>query len=341
MKQELEAIRAKALEAIVGAEKAEDLEALRVQYLGKKGELTAVLKQMGKLSAEERPVIGQLANEVRAKLEEGVETRTKELAAKALEMKLRAETVDVTIPGKAVKIGKKHPMYQVLDEIKDIFVGMGFEILEDREVETADYNFTKLNCLEGHPARELTDTFYFTEDSSILLRTQTSPMQIHAMETRELLIRILAPGRVYRKDEVDATHSPMFHQIEGMVIDKGVTMADLKGTLNAVMEELYGKGTVTRFRPHHFPFTEPSCEMDIQCHKCHGAGCPTCKGEGWIEVLGAGMVHPKVLEGCGIDSNVYSGWAFGMGLERLALGHFKIGDLRLIFENDVRFLEQF
>ena len=301
MKQELEAIRAKALEAIGGAEKAEDLEALRVQYLGKRGELTAVLKQMGKLSAEERPVIGQLANEVRAKLEESVETRAKELAAKALEMKLKAEAVDVTIPGKAVKIGKKHPMYQVLDEIKDIF----------------------------------------TEDSSILLRTQTSPMQIHAMETRSLPIRILAPGRVYRKDEVDATHSPMFHQIEGMVIDKGVTMADLKGTLNAVMEELYGKGTVTRFRPHHFPFTEPSCEMDIQCHKCHGAGCPTCKGEGWIEVLGAGMVHPKVLEGCGIDSNVYSGWAFGMGLERLALGHFKIGDLRLIFENDVRFLEQF
>ena len=316
MKQELEAIRAKALEAIGGAEKAEDLEALRVQYLGKKGELTAVLKQMGSLSAEERPVIGQLANEVRAKLEESVETRAKELAAKALEMKLKAEAVDVTIPGKAVKIGKKHPMYQVLDEIKDIFVGMGFEILEDREVETADYNFTKLNCLEGHPAREWTDTFYFTEDSSMI------------------------PGRVYRADD-DATHSPMFHQIEGMVIDKGVTMADLKGTLNAVMEELYGKGTVTRFRPHHFPFTEPSCEMDIQCHKCHGAGCPTCKSEGWIEVLGAGMVHPKVLEGCGIDSNVYSGWAFGMGLERLALGHFKIGDLRLIFENDVRFLEQF
>ena len=228
MKQELEAIRAKALEAIGGAEKAEDLEALRVQYLGKRGELTAVLKQMGKLSAEERPVIGQLANEVRAKLEESVETRAKELAAKALEMKLKAEVVDVTIPGKAVKIGKKHPMYQVLDEIKDIFVGMGFEILEDREVETADYNFTKLNCLEGHPAREWTDTFYFTEDSSILLRTQTSPMQIHAMETRSLPIRILAPGRVYRKDEVDATHSPMFHQIEGMVIDKGVTMADLK-----------------------------------------------------------------------------------------------------------------
>ena len=238
MKQELEAIRAKALEAIGGAEKAEDLEALRVQYLGKRGELTAVLKQMGSLSAEERPVIGQLANEVRAKLEESVETRAKELAAKALEMKLKAEAVDVTIPGKAVKIGKKHPMYQVLDEIKDIFVGMGFEILEDREVETADYNFTKLNCLEGHPAREWTDTFYFTEDSSILLRTQTSPMQIHAMETRSLPIRILAPGRVYRKDEVDATHSPMFHQIEGMAIDKGITMADLKGTLEEFFEIL-------------------------------------------------------------------------------------------------------
>ncbi|MBS5483119.1 MAG: phenylalanine--tRNA ligase subunit alpha [Firmicutes bacterium] len=341
MKEQLEAIRKGALEAIAGTKAAAELDALRVKYLGKKGELTAVLKLMGSLSAEERPVMGQMANEVRAAVEKAVEAQSAILQKAALEAKLKAETLDVTIPGKAVKIGKKHPMYQVLDEIKDIFVGMGFEILEDREVETADYNFTKLNCLEGHPAREWTDTFYFTEDSSILLRTQTSPMQIHAMETRSLPIRILAPGRVYRKDEVDATHSPMFHQIEGMVIDKGVTMADLKGTLNAVMEELYGKGTVTRFRPHHFPFTEPSCEMDIQCHKCHGAGCPTCKGEGWIEVLGAGMVHPKVLEGCGIDSNVYSGWAFGMGLERLALGHFKIGDLRLIFENDVRFLEQF
>ena len=341
MKQQLEAIRASAMEAILGTEKAEDLEALRVKYLGKKGELTAVLKQMGKLSPEERPVIGQLANEVRGKLEQSIEQRTKELQAKALELKLRAETVDVTIPGSAQKIGKKHPMYQVLDEIKDIFVGMGFDILEDREVELAEYNFTKLNVEEGHPAREWSDTFYFTEDSSILLRTQTSPMQIHAMETRPLPIRMIAPGRVYRKDEVDATHSPMFHQIEGMAIDKGITMADLKGTLNTVVRSLYGENTVTRFRPHHFPFTEPSCEMDIQCYKCHGAGCPTCKGEGWIEVLGAGMIHPKVLEGCGIDSSVYSGWAFGFGLERLALGQYKISDLRLIFENDVRFLEQF
>ena len=341
MKQQLEAIRAKALEAIGGAEKAEDLEALRVQYLGKKGELTAVLKQMGKLSAEERPVIGQLANEVRAKLEESVETRAKELAAKALEMKLKAEAVDVTIPGKAVKIGKKHPMYQVLDEIKDIFVGMGFEILEDREVETADYNFTKLNCLEGHPAREWTDTFYFTEDSSILLRTQTSPMQIHAMETRSLPIRILAPGRVYRKDEVDATHSPMFHQIEGLVIDKGITMADLKGTLETLIKAMYGQDSVVRFRPHHFPFTEPSCEVDVQCFNCRGKGCSTCKGEGWIELLGAGMVHPKVLAGCGIDPEIYSGFAFGIGLERMAMRRFKISDMRMIFENDIRFLSQF
>ena len=258
-----------------------------------------------------------------------------------MEQKLKDEALDVTLPGEPVHLGHKHPMYNVLDQIKDIFVGMGFEIVDGPEVELAEYNFTKLNIDEGHPSRDWTDTFYFSEDGRILLRTQTSPMQVHAMEQKSLPIRMIAPGRVYRKDEVDATHSPMFHQIEGMVIDKGVTMADLKGTLNAVMEELYGKGTVTRFRPHHFPFTEPSCEMDIQCHKCHGAGCPTCKGEGWIEVLGAGMVHPKVLEGCGIDSNVYSGWAFGMGLERLALGHFKIGDLRLIFENDVRFLEQF
>ena len=341
MKQQLEAIRVKALEAIGGAEKAEDLEALRVQYLGKRGELTAVLKQMGKLSAEERPVIGQLANEVRAKLEESVETRAKELAAKALEMKLKAEAVDVTIPGKAVKIGKKHPMYQVLDEIKDIFVGMGFEILEDREVETADYNFTKLNCLEGHPAREWTDTFYFTEDSSILLRTQTSPMQIHAMETRSLPIRILAPGRVYRKDEVDATHSPMFHQIEGMVIDKGVTMADLKGTLETLIKAMYGQDSVVRFRPHHFPFTEPSCEVDVQCFNCRGKGCPTCKGEGWIELLGAGMVHPRVLEMSGIDPTVYSGFAFGVGLERLVMRRFQISDMRLLYENDTRFLSQF
>ena len=341
MKKMLQDLREVAVKSILGAADPQALEALRIQYLGKKGDLTKLLKMMGKLDPSERPAMGQLANQVRAEVENALAQRKDELSALLLERKLASEAVDVTIPGKPTQIGHKHPMYVVLDEIKDIFIGMGFEILEGPEVELADYNFTKLNTDEGHPAREWSDTFYLTEDSSILLRTQTSPMQIRAMEENELPIRMLAPGRVYRKDEVDATHSPMFHQIEGMVIDKGVTMADLKGTLDAVMKKLYGEDTVTRFRPHHFPFTEPSCEMDVQCHKCGGKGCPTCKGEGWIEILGAGMVHPKVLEGCGIDTSVYSGWAFGMGLERLAMRRFKISDLRLIFENDVRFLEQF
>ena len=341
MKELMQSLREASLKAITEAQDMDLLETLRVKYLGKKGELTAILRQMGQLSAQERPAMGQLANQLRSDIENAIEARTNELSAALMEKKLRDEALDVSLPGEKQPIGHKHPMYNVLDQIKDIFIGMGFEIVDGPEVELADYNFTKLNIDEGHPSREWTDTFYFTEDSSILLRTQTSPMQIHAMETRELPIRIIAPGRVYRKDEVDATHSPMFHQIEGMVIDKGVTMSDLKATLNLVVEKIYGKGTVTRFRPHHFPFTEPSCEMDIQCHKCGGKGCPTCKGEGWIEVLGAGMVHPKVLAGCGIDPDVYSGWAFGMGLERLAMGEYKITDLRLIFENDVRFLEQF
>ena len=341
MKEQLEAIRAKALEAVALTQAGSELEAVRVQYLGKKGELTAVLKQMGKLSPEERPVMGQLANEVRAELEKAIEAQAAVLAEKALEAKLEAETVDVTIPGKRPQVGHKHPMYTALDEFKEIFINMGFEVFDGPEVEQEEYNFTKLNTPDDHPAREWSDTFYLTEDSSILLRTQTSPMQIRAMEEHGVPIRMISPGRVYRKDEVDATHSPMFHQIEGLVVDRGVTMADLKGTLNLLVEKLYGKGTVTRFRPHHFPFTEPSCEMDVQCHECGGKGCRVCKGEGWIEILGAGVVHPKVLEGCGIDPNVYSGWAFGMGLERLALGEYKITDMRLIFENDVRFLEQF
>ena len=341
MKETLEQIRREALDALAGAADAQALDALRVKYLGKKGELTAVLKQMGKLSTEERPVIGQLANEVRAALEEALETRGRELEAKALEDRLRAEAVDVTIPGKPVKLGHRHPMYIALDELKEIFIGMGFTVLDGPEVELAELNFDRLNAEEGHPSRDWSDTFYFDEDSRVMLRSQTSPMQVRAMDTMPLPIRIIAPGRVYRKDEVDATHSPMFHQVEGMVIDKGVTMADLKGTLNTVVEKLYGKGTKTRFRPHHFPFTEPSCEMDVQCHKCGGVGCPTCKGEGWIELLGAGMIHPRVLEMAGIDPEVYSGWAFGIGLERTAMRRFKIADLRLIFENDVRFLEQF
>ena len=341
MKELLQKLHDAAMQAILETEDVDSLESLRVKYLGKKGELTGILRQMGRLSAEERPAMGQLANQLRAEIEQTLETRRAALNEARLEMKLLQETVDVTLPGRKQPQGHKHPMYNVLDQIKDIFIGMGFEIVDGPEVELSDYNFTKLNIDEGHPSREWTDTFYFTDDSRICLRTQTSPMQIHAMETKELPIRMIAPGRVYRKDEVDATHSPMFHQIEGMVIDKGVTMSDLKATLNLVVEKIYGKGTVTRFRPHHFPFTEPSCEMDIQCHKCGGKGCPTCKGEGWIEVLGAGMVHPKVLAGCGIDPDVYSGWAFGMGLERLAMGEYKITDLRLIFENDVRFLEQF
>ena len=310
MREMMQKLREAALRAILETEDVDSLEALRVRYLGKKGELTGILRQMGRLSAEERPQMGQLANQLRSEIEETIEKRRRALNEAKLEMKLLQETVDVTLPGVAKPLGHKHPMYNVLDQIKDIFIGMGFEIVDGPEVELADYNFTKLNIDEGHPSREWTDTFYFTEDSQICLRTQTSPMQIHAMETN-------------------------------MVIDKGVTMSDLKATLNLVVEKIYGKGTVTRFRPHHFPFTEPSCEMDIQCHKCGGKGCPTCKGEGWIEVLGAGMVHPKVLAGCGIDPDVYSGWAFGMGLERLAMGEYKITDLRLIFENDVRFLEQF
>ena len=341
MKEKLEQIRQEALSAFAQAGSAQDLDALRVKYLGKKGELTNVLKMMGSLSAEERPVVGQMANEVREALTAALEERQAALEEEALDQRLAAEALDVTIPGKAPHLGHRHPMYIALDELKDIFVGMGFTVLDGPEVELAEYNFDKLNAEEGHPSRDWSDTFYFDAGSRVMLRSQTSPMQVRAMETMELPIRIIAPGRVYRKDEVDATHSPMFHQVEGMVIDKGVTMADLKGTLNTVVEQLYGKGTKTRFRPHHFPFTEPSCEMYVQCHKCGGVGCPTCKGEGWIEMLGAGMIHPKVLKMAGIDPEVYSGWAFGIGLERTAMRRFKIADLRLIFENDVRFLEQF
>ena len=341
MKEKLEQIRQEALSALAETKAAQDLEALRVKYLGKKGELTAVLKQMGGLSAEERPVIGQLANEVREALTEALSRQQQAIEAAALSARLAAEAVDVTIPGKCPQIGHKHPMSIVLDEVKDIFIGMGFQVAEGPEVELAEYNFTKLNTEEGHPAREWQDTFYIKEDSSLLLRTQTSPMQVRTMERQQPPIRVVSPGRVYRKDEVDATHSPMFHQVEGLVVDKGITMADLKGTLNAVVEQLYGKGTKTRFRPHHFPFTEPSCEVDVQCHACGGVGCRVCKGEGWIELLGAGMVHPKVLEGVGIDTSVYSGFAFGIGVERMAMRRFGITDLRLIFENDMRFLAQF
>lgn len=341
MKEQLEAIRAGALEAIAATGTGAELEALRVKYLGKKGELTAVLKQMGKLSPEERPVMGQMANEVRAAVEDAIKSQSAVLAAKAMEAKLEAETLDVTIPGKTVALGHKHPMYTVLDEIKEIFINMGFEIMDGPEIEQEDYNFTKLNTPDDHPAREWSDTFYLDPASKTLLRTQTSPMQIRAMETYGVPIRMISSGRVYRKDEVDATHSPMFHQIEGLVIDKGVTMADLKGTLEVFVKRLYGEDTQVRFRPHHFPFTEPSAEMDIMCFHCHGEGCRLCKGEGWIEILGCGMVHPRVLERCGIDPEVYSGFAFGIGLERIVMRRYNIDDLRLLYENDVRFLKQF
>ena len=341
MKEQLEIIRREALAAMDEAADSQALEALRVKYLGKKGELTAVLKQMGKLSPEERPVMGQVANAVRADIEEKLEAVKAKLAAKALEAKLQAEAVDVTIPGVPVAHGHKHPMSIVLDECKDIFVEMGFEVVEGPEVELESYNFTKLNAEPGHPSRDWSDTFYITEDSSVLLRTQTSPMQVRVMEQRKPPIRIVAPGRVYRKDEVDATHSPMFHQMEGLVVDEGITMSDLKGCLEQMVKKLYGADSVVRFRPHHFPFTEPSCEMDVQCFECHGAGCRTCKGEGWIELLGAGMVHPKVLEYCNIDPEKYSGFAFGVGVERMTMRRFQISDLRLLFENDIRFLEQF
>lgn len=341
MRKMLEEIKAQALRAIEEASDPAALEALRVKYLGKKGELTSVLKQMGSLSAEERPVIGQLANALREMLEQALSDKVSALQESLLEARLRSEAIDVTIPGKKIALGAKHPIKIVWDEAVDIFIGMGFQVAEGPEVEYSDYNFTKLNTPEGHPARDRQDTFYLSEDDSICLRTQTSPVQIHVMETNRPPIRIISPGRVYRKDEVDATHSPMFHQMEGLVVDKSITMGDLKGTLNTLVKRLYGPETVTRFRPHHFPFTEPSCEVDVQCFECHGAGCRVCKGEGWIELLGAGMVHPKVLAGCGIDPEEYSGFAFGVGLDRMAMRRFQISDMRLLFENDVRFLSQF
>ena len=347
MKVQLEQIKQQALSALEAADTPAALDEVRVKFLGKKGELTAVLKQMGKLSAEERPVMGQLSNAVRAEIEETLEQYKLSINAKVLEAKLASEAIDVTIPGESVALGHQHPMNQVLQEVKEIFVGMGYTVVDGPEVELAAYNFTRLNIEEGHPSRDHSDTFYFTDDDSVLLRTQTSSMQIRFMENHQPPLCMLAPGRVFRKDEADATHSPMFHQIEGLVVAENITMGNLKDALITIMRKIYGHDANVRFRPHHFPFTEPSCEMDMQCHKCHGTGevdgnvCSTCHGEGWIELLGAGMVHPKVLENCGIDPEKYSGFAFGMGLERMAMGRLKITDLRLIFDNDVRFLNQF
>ena len=339
MKAELEAIAKQALEELKGAQDLKVLDAVRVKYLGKKGERTAILKHSGKLSAEERPVIGQLANQVRADIEQMLEQTKTDLEAKALDIRLAGETLDVTLPGQKKPLGKKHPLTIVLDELKEIVVGMGFEIATGPEVELDYYNFEALNIPKDHPSRDTQDTFYISDN--VLLRTQTSPMQIRTMEKKKPPIRIIAPGRVYRSDAVDATHSPLFHQVEGLVVDKGITMADLKGTLEVFVKRLYGDSTVVRFRPHHFPFTEPSAELDVQCFHCHGEGCSLCKGEGWIEILGCGMVHPQVLLNCGIDPEEYSGFAFGLGLERMVMMRYGIDDLRLFYDNDVRFLKQF
>ncbi|NMB29879.1 MAG: phenylalanine--tRNA ligase subunit alpha [Clostridiales bacterium] len=339
MRSQLEQIREQATKELAQTSDIKELDNLRVRYVGKKGELTAILKQMGKLSAEERPVIGQLANEVRNSIDRAISDRLGELKAEATEKQLISEAIDVTMPGKKPAIGNKHPLTTVMEEIEEIFTGMGFDIAEGPEVEYDYYNFEALNIPKNHPARDTQDTFYITEN--ILLRTQTSPVQIRVMENQEPPIRIIAPGRVYRSDSVDATHSPVFHQIEGLVVDKGITMADLKGTLEILAKRLYGDDVKVRFRPHHFPFTEPSAEMDAMCFSCHGEGCRLCKGEGWIEILGCGMVHPKVLENCAIDATQYSGFAFGLGLERVAMRRYNIDDLRLFYENDLRFLKQF
>lgn len=339
MREQLEQIRAEAEAAMEEAASLQELDAVRVKYLGKKGELTAVLKTMGKLSPEERPKVGQMANEVREVITAGIDRRNELLKAAQQELKLKAETIDVTLPGTKVEIGHRHPLSIVLDEVKEIFLGMGFEVVGGPEVEWDYYNFEALNIPKDHPARDTQDTFYITEN--MLLRTQTSGVQIRTMENKKPPIRMIAPGRVFRSDAVDATHSPLFHQIEGMAIDEGITMGDLKGTLETFAKKLYGEQTKIRLRPHHFPFTEPSCEIDVSCFKCGGCGCSMCKGEGWIEILGGGMVHPKVLRTGGIDPDKYSGFAFGVGLERIAMFRFGLDDMRLLYENDVRFLDQF
>jgi phenylalanyl-tRNA synthetase alpha chain len=339
MKAQLSSIKLQAEKEVASVSSLQELENVKVKYLGKKGELTSVLRGMGGLSAEERPIMGQLANDVRAFLEALLDEVKTKLSKNERASKLEKESIDISMPGKLRGIGKRHPLSIVLDEIKDVFIGMGYEIAEGPEVEQDYYNFEALNIPKNHPARDVQDTFYINEN--IVLRTQTSPVQIRTMENKKPPIKIICPGRVYRSDAVDATHSPIFHQVEGLVVDKGVTMGDLIGTLKVFAKSLFGENTNIRLRPHHFPFTEPSAEVDVSCWTCGGKGCRVCKGEGWIEILGAGMVHPKVLEGCGIDPEVYSGFAFGLGVERTAMGRFNIDDLRLLYENDIRFLKQF
>ena len=336
MKEIIEKLRATALEELA---KSDDVEALRIKYLGKKGELTALLRGMGGVSPEERPKIGQLVNELRETIEGAIEQKQKELSEKALELKLAAQTIDVTVPGKEIPVGRRHPLAQTEKTMRDVFVGLGFTVAEGPEVEYDYYNFEALNLPKNHPARDTQDTFYITDN--ILLRSQTSPVQVRVMEKQKPPIRIISPGRVYRADPADASHSPIFHQLEGLCVDKGITMSDLKGVLELFAKKMFGENTRVRFRPHHFPFTEPSAEVDVSCFVCGGKGCRLCKGEGWIEILGAGMVHPFVLSNCDIDPEVYSGFAFGVGIERVAMITLGIDDMRLLYENDERFLSQF
>lgn len=337
MKEKLNQIREAALSAI--ATDNADIEQIRIQYLGKKGELTSVLRGMGALSNEERPIVGQIANEVRAEVEAALTAKAQALKELALEQQLRSEKIDVTMPSSALAVGHIHPLTQIQRRIEEIFIGMGFSIAEGPEVEFDYYNFQALNIPENHPARDTQDTFYITDN--ILLRSQTSPVQVRTMEKQKPPIRVISPGRVFRSDAVDATHSPLFHQVEGLVVDKDITMGDLKGMLETFAKTLFGDDTRLRFRPHHFPFTEPSAEVDVSCFVCGGKGCRVCKNEGWIEILGAGMVHPNVLRGCDIDPEIYSGFAFGMGIERITMIRYGIDDMRNLYENDLRFLGQF
>lgn len=339
MKEQLYAVKERAQQALDQSTTSEELEAVRVRFAGKKGELTALLSQMGKLTPEERPVIGQIANEVRTFIDAGIRAKKATLEQAELNRRLEKEALDVTLPGTERTIGKQHPLNLVLDEIKDAFISMGFSIASGPEVEYDYYNFEALNIPQDHPARDTQDTFYFSPE--MLLRTQTSSVQVRVMEQTQPPIRVISPGRVFRIDEVDATHSPIFHQIEGLVVDKGITMAHLKGSLELISKKLFGPETKTRIRPDFFPFTEPSAEISISCFKCGGEGCKFCKNEGWIEIGGAGMVNPKVLAHCGIDPEVYSGFAFGMGLERLVMGRYGVDDIRMFYDNDVRFLNMF
>ena len=339
MKEKLDAIKENALSQIKATDSLEKLNDIRVAFLGKKGELTEVLKSMKEVAPEDRPNVGQIVNETRQAIEEVLDAAKKDLAAKKRELQMKAEVIDVTLPAKKAELGHKHPNTLAREEIEKIFIGMGYEVVEGPEVEYDRYNFELLNIPANHPAKDEQDTFYINDE--VVLRTQTSPVQARVMEKGKLPIRMISPGRVYRADEVDATHSPCFHQVEGLVIDENITFADLKGTLAEFAKELFGEDTKVKFRPHHFPFTEPSAEMDVSCFKCGGKGCRFCKGSGWIEILGCGTVHPNVLRMCGIDPEEYTGFAFGVGLERIALLKYEIDDMRLLYENDYRFLKQF